>query len=157
MVRNTGLFFSTDLNSYSCVQVCISTLSDLPLQFTCCLLWELYELNFRHELYTPNQVLVLNPWATSDQASLAHQALFYSIFPGSTWSEPDLLEESSQVGSTINMNNFHELLSVWPGATHHLKFPAESDSQENTTEWDLFLQPLNFIFRWHLIILDDNL
>ena len=108
MARNTGLFllFFADLNSYSCVQVRVSTLSDPPLQFMRCLLWELYELNFRHDLYTLDRVLVLKLWTVSDQANLAHQALFYSIFPGSTWSEPDLPEESSRVGSTINMTIF---------------------------------------------------
>lgn len=85
-------FFFADLNSYSCVQVHVSTLSDPPLQFMRCLLWELYELNFRHELYALDRVLVPKLWTASDQASLAHQALFYSIFPGSTWSEPDLPE-----------------------------------------------------------------
>ena len=77
-------FFFADLNSYSCVQVRVSTLSDPPLQFMCCLLWELYELNFRHELYALDWVLVPKLWTASDQASLTHQALFYSIFPGST-------------------------------------------------------------------------
>ena len=60
------------------------------------------------------------------------------------WSEPDLPEESSRAGSTINMNNFRKLLSVWPGAPHRLKFPAESDSRGNTTEWDLFLPAAQF-------------
>ena len=108
------------------------------------LLWELYELNFRHELYALDRVLVPNLWTASDQASLAHQALFYSIFPGSTWSEPDLPEESSKAGSTINMNNFRELLSVWPGAPHRLRFPAELDSRGDTAEWDLFLSAAQF-------------
>ena len=95
MVRNTGQDFiivgSIFVNSYV-MQVQVSTLSDLPLQFMRSLLWELYELNFRYELYALDRFIVLHLWTTSDEAQTSCQTLIYSIFPGESglvmWSEP---------------------------------------------------------------------
>jgi len=137
------------------MQVQVSILSDLPLQFMCSLLWELYELNFHYELYALDRVIVPHLWATSDEAQIARQMLLYSIFPGESglvmWSEP-LLQDVSDLGLCAAdmsivlpfLNKFHELLAVWPEAPHRLQFPAELDDKGNTAVFELFTLAARF-------------
>ena len=127
------------------------TLLDPPLQFMRSLLWELYELNFRHELYALDRALVPHLWA-SDQACLARQALLSGVFPGNLWSEPDIPQEWNQMGMCTSdmatvlpfVNQFRDMLSVWPGAPDRLKFPVELDGRANTAVYDTFLLAAQF-------------
>ena len=152
MARNTGQDFiivsSIFVNSYV-MQVQVLTLSDLPLQFMCSLLWELYELNFWYELYALDWFIVPHLWTTSDEAQMSHQTLIYSIFPGKSglvtvWSEPlpqDVCElglGASDMATVLPFfNTFRELLSAWPGAPNRLQFPAKLDGKGNTAAFDL--------------------
>ena len=137
------------------MQVQVSTLSDLPLQFMRSLLWELYELNFRYELYALDRFIVLHLWTTSDEAQTSCQTLIYSIFPGESglvmWSEPlpqDVCElgfgASDMATALPFFNSFRELLSAWPGVPDHLQFPAELDGKGNMAAFDLVFLAIQF-------------
>ena len=112
----------------------MSLLSDPPLWLVHSILWELYKLNFRYELYTLDPAIVLDHWATSKVRSW--QTLLHSIFPSKSglgmWLEP-LPWELHELGMCAHsmevalpyVNNFRELLSAWPGAPSHLQSPAK--------------------------------
>ena len=98
------------------------------------LLWELYELNFRYELLALDQAIVPQFW-TTDEGRLSRLTLLYSIFPSESgllmWSE-NLPQEVCELGMCASsmeialpyVNNFRQLLSVWPGAPHGLELPT---------------------------------
>ncbi|KAI6005552.1 hypothetical protein EDD15DRAFT_2358694 [Pisolithus albus] len=125
------------------MQVRVSSLSDPPLWLIRSILWELYELNFRYELYALDEVIVPHLW-TTDEARVARQGLLYSIFPGGygllMWSEP-LPQEPRELGlcaSSMEItlpywNSFFELLSVWPEAPPGLQHPAELDGSSGNS------------------------
>ena len=74
MVRNTGQDFiivgSIFVNSYV-MQVQVSTLSDLPLQFMHSLLWELYELQpFVPTGSSSHQLLLYSPTTVDFESQL---------------------------------------------------------------------------------------
>ncbi|KIN98412.1 hypothetical protein M404DRAFT_157861, partial [Pisolithus tinctorius Marx 270] len=122
------------------MQVQAASLSDLPLHFTCSLLWELYELNFHYELCALDQALVPQLWPNSLD-KYTHQSLLWSIFPGgcglSSWSAP-LPQEPHDLGLTASemevalpyLNKFCQLLSAWPGVPFHLKSPIKLDGSD---------------------------
>jgi len=113
------------------------------------MLWELYELNFRYELYALDQVLAAHLWTTSDGVPPTHQALLYSIFPGDSglrmMSEP-LPQEPHELGLCAEqakialpyVNNFCKLLSAWPGAPSRLRSLVELDVRDNTMAYEIF-------------------
>lgn len=160
VVENAGEFITLFFPSiqYSCdwyaIQVQVSSLLDPPLQFICPLLWELYELNFRFELYALDRCLIPHLWAT-DEAVLVRRALLYAIFPGESgllmWSET-LPQNPHEVGICANdcqiaypyINNFRELLSVWPGAPSRLQSLVEPDGHANTAFFDIFVSICQF-------------
>ncbi|KAL4063385.1 hypothetical protein V8B97DRAFT_1876851, partial [Scleroderma yunnanense] len=119
------------------------------------LLWELYELNFCYELYPLDQAIIPHLWTSSDKAQIAHQILLYSIFPGVSglvmWLEP-LPQDGHGLGLCAMdmsialpfLNNFHELLSTWPGAPPHLQLPAKLDGRENMAVHKLFVLAAQF-------------
>ncbi|KAL4061835.1 hypothetical protein J3A83DRAFT_4196225 [Scleroderma citrinum] len=119
------------------------------------LLWELYELNFCYEFYALDQAIIPHLWTSSDKAQIAHQILLYSIFPGVSglvmWLEP-LPQDGHGLGLCAMdmsialpfLNNFHELLSTWPGAPPHLQLPAKLDGRENMAVHKLFVLAAQF-------------
>jgi hypothetical protein len=154
-VSVSSFFFgSTPLQSYV-MQVRVSSLSDLPLQLMRSLLWELYEFNFRYELYSIDRALVPDLWTKSDDVQLARITLLYSIFPGGSglgmWSEP-LPQEPSELGMCAAdvqtafpyFNSFRELLSAWPQAPSRLQSPAQLDGQENSAVFEQQLLACQF-------------
>ncbi|KAI6019063.1 hypothetical protein EDC04DRAFT_2607638 [Pisolithus marmoratus] len=82
------------------MQVQVSSLLDPPLWLICSILWELYELNFRYELYALDWIIIPRLW-TTNKAQLDCQGLLYSIFPGKygllMWLEP-LTQEPHELG-----------------------------------------------------------
>ncbi|KIM50646.1 hypothetical protein SCLCIDRAFT_144968, partial [Scleroderma citrinum Foug A] len=136
------------------IQVQVSSLSDPPLWLMHSLLWELYELSFRYELYALDRVIVGHLWST-DEAWLNRQTCLYSIFPGESgllmWSEP-LPQEPCNLGMCASsmeialpyLNNFRELLSAWPGAPSRLQSPAQMDGKGNQECFELFLTASEF-------------
>ena len=129
------------------------SLSDLPLWLVRSILWELYELNFRYELYVLDRAIVPEHWTTSE--AWARQTLLHSIFPSGSGlgmlSEP-LPQELHELGiGAHNMevalpytNNFCELLSAWPGAPSRLQSPAKMDGRENSECFESFFTACQF-------------
>ncbi|KAI6142446.1 hypothetical protein BKA82DRAFT_149196 [Pisolithus tinctorius] len=131
------------------MQVKISSLLNPPLWFIRSLLWELYELNFRYELYVLDQAFVPNLWTSSDEMQLTRQTLLYSIIPGESslvmWSE-SLPQDSCELGLCATdvlttlpyINKFCHLLSAWPGAPAHLQYPVKMKDQDNKEVYAVF-------------------
>ena len=136
------------------MQIRVSSLSDPPLWLMRSLLWELYELNFRYELLALDRAVVPNFWAT-DEAQLTRQNLLYSIFPGESgllmWSEP-LPQEMRDLGLCTSsmeialpyINNFRQLLSVWPRAPARLQSPTKLGDRGNNECFGVFLTACEF-------------
>ncbi|KIJ10619.1 hypothetical protein PAXINDRAFT_16389 [Paxillus involutus ATCC 200175] len=92
------------------------------------ILWELYELNFRYELYALDRVMAMELWASSFTERCA---LLHSIFPGDSgllmWDD-SLPKQDSDVGLGAGswkelhpwVDKFQELLSVWCDAPSRL-------------------------------------
>ncbi|KAL4061985.1 hypothetical protein J3A83DRAFT_4196234 [Scleroderma citrinum] len=99
------------------------------------------------------RAIIPHLWTSSDKAQIAHQILLYNIFSGVSgvvmWLEP-LPQDGHKLGlCAVDMspalsflNNFHELLSAWPGAPPHLQLPAKLDGRENMA---LFTFKLAFV------------
>lgn len=131
----------------------MSSLSDPPLWLVRSILWELYELNFRYELYALDHTIVPECWTTSEVRT--RQTLLHSIFPGGSGlgmqSEP-LPQEPCELGMCTRsmevalpyVNNFRELLSAWPGAPSCLRSSAKMDGQSNSKCYELFLTACQF-------------
>ncbi|KAI6147072.1 hypothetical protein BKA82DRAFT_36004 [Pisolithus tinctorius] len=131
------------------MQVKISSLSNPPLWFIWSLLWELYELNFRYELYALDRGLIPNLWSSSDEMWLTCQTLLYSIFPGESglvmWSE-SLPQDSCKLGLCATdvltalpyINKFCHLLSVWPGVPARLQYLVEMKDQDDKEVYAVF-------------------
>ncbi|KIN98982.1 hypothetical protein M404DRAFT_156479, partial [Pisolithus tinctorius Marx 270] len=152
MVRNAGEYYicTGPVSLYlSIVQVKILSLSNPPLWFIWSLLWELYELNFRYELYVLDWALVPNLWTSSDEMWLTRQTLLYSIFPGESslvmWSE-SLPQDSRKLGLCATdvltalpyINKFCHLLSAWPGVPARLQYPVEMKDQDDKEVYAVF-------------------
>ncbi|KAI6146022.1 hypothetical protein BKA82DRAFT_33577 [Pisolithus tinctorius] len=131
------------------MQVKISSLLNPPLWFIRSLLWELYELNFRYELYALDRALVPNLWTSSDEMRLTRQTLLYSIFPGESglvmWSE-SLPQDSCELGlcatdvptTLLYINKFCHLLSAWPGAPARLQYLVKMKDQDDKEVYAVF-------------------
>ena len=129
------------------------SLSDPPLWLVRSILWELYKLNFHYELYALDCAIVLDCWATSEACS--QQTLLHSIFPSESglgmWSEP-LPRELHELGMCTHsmevalpyVNNFHKLLSAWPGAPSRLQSPTKMNGRDNNECFQLFLTACQF-------------
>ncbi|KIN96906.1 hypothetical protein M404DRAFT_161815, partial [Pisolithus tinctorius Marx 270] len=118
------------------------------------LLWELYKLNFRYELHTLDQALVLQLWPNSLDKYTC-QSLLWSIFPGgcglSSWLVP-LPWELRDLGLTASemevalpyLNKFCQLLFAWPGVAFDLKSPIELDGSGNQAAYEAFILACEF-------------
>ncbi|KAL4066233.1 hypothetical protein V8B97DRAFT_2025524 [Scleroderma yunnanense] len=101
------------------------------------------------------RAIIPHLWTSSDKAQIAHQILLYNIFSGVSgvvmWLEP-LPQDGHKLGlCAVDMspalsflNNFHELLSAWPGAPPHLQLPAKLDGRENMAVYKLFVLTAQF-------------
>ncbi|KAI6160560.1 hypothetical protein EDD17DRAFT_1484013 [Pisolithus thermaeus] len=132
-----------------------SVLAHPPLSFMRSLLWELYELNFRYELYALDRALVPDCWTTSNEERITRQTLLYGILPGESglvmWSE-SLPRYSRELGlcatdvpnSLPYISKFCQLMSVWPGAPARLQSPVELKGQDDTEVYSVFSLACHF-------------
>ncbi|KAI6140865.1 hypothetical protein BKA82DRAFT_4019082 [Pisolithus tinctorius] len=139
----------------------ILSLSNPPLWFIWSLLWELYELNFRYELYVLDWALVPNLWTSSDEMWLTRQTLLYSIFPGESslvmWSE-SLPQDSRKLGLCATdvltalpyINKFCHLLSAWPGVPARLQYPVEMKDQDDKEVYAVFSLSWQLLFSYQM-------
>ena len=101
----------------------ITSLSNLPPRLTQAILWEIFEIGWRYELYALDQALNPQLWA---EHRTERVSLFHSIFLGSAglvlWSEP-LPKAAGNLGLTDwwvdndqVLRCFCFLLASWPNA-----------------------------------------
>lgn len=139
VVVKTREWRTGDTISWRGMQISIESLADPPVLLAKRILWELYELNFRYELYALDRVMAPNLWAES---FVERRALLYSIFPGDSgllmWDDA-LPKEPSQLGLGASqcidirpfLDNFRQLLSVWRDAPSRLAEPLVDVDPDN--------------------------
>ncbi|KAF9231218.1 hypothetical protein BU15DRAFT_82677 [Melanogaster broomeanus] len=130
VVRTRG-WRTGDTVSWRGMDISVDSLADPPVLLAKQILWELYELNFRYELYALDRVMAPELWASCFTEC---RALLHSIFLGDSgllmWDDT-LPKQSSGLGlwSTAwtdarpSVDKFWELLSVWRDAPSRLSAP----------------------------------
>ncbi|KAF9230549.1 hypothetical protein BU15DRAFT_83492 [Melanogaster broomeanus] len=130
VVRTRG-WRTGDTVSWRGMDISFDSLADPPVLLAKQILWELYELNFRYELYALDRVMAPELWAS---CFTERRALLHSIFPGDSgllmWDDT-LPKPSSDMGlcsatwidARPSVDKFRELLSVWCDAPSRLSAP----------------------------------
>ncbi|KIJ21118.1 hypothetical protein PAXINDRAFT_6892 [Paxillus involutus ATCC 200175] len=117
-----------DTISWRGMDIVVDSLTDPPVLLAKWILWELYELNFRYELYALDHIMATELWVSS---FTEHRALLHSIFPSDSglllWDD-SLPKQDSNLGLGAGswkelhpwVDKFRELLSVWRDAPSRL-------------------------------------